>query len=759
MSPQKAREPLARQPDKRKLMQKLIASTMIILLSGFFAAQPTLAKQSRKKVIIMTLNAITLEDLNNTSTPNIDMLAEQGAVGLMNVRAIKTKQVGSFYLSIGAGARAEASPLASEGLNADEPTDVKSYGGKLTAKDLYQQNNSVALADDAVYNPGAMDSSARNFKYRNNIVPGLLGEVIKKHGIKTAVVGNADTLNKRHREITLITMDLNGMVAKGNVSSELNIEDKSFPGGLRTNYDKLLSESLALLGQADFLAIELGDTARLDSQRALMSDEINAEKRATAIRGADRFVRNLVREVDTENTLIILASPKPQKDAMLERDYLAPLVISGLGKNALISNTTRRTAIVANLDLAPTIANYLGAAPATEMTGNKIRAIEIDNPSSYVDNKHSHAVAMRTARTPFVVTYSLLLLSGLILAILAFRRKDSYLGRKSTWIKTLLLFLMAVPISSMLQIPLTQKNTAVAMASLFLIALAIALITAWFFREKPLASLFLIAGATTVLIIADSLTGTILSQRSFFGSDLIAGGRYYGLGNVYMGILIGAATFSTASAIELGSKGNNKNKLLLGVGFLIMVAIVIGHSQAGANIGGLLTAAVTALVFGHILASRETNLKNLGLNLIVLALIAVFAMGLGFSNSGTQSHAGKALTIISDKGTVAINDIIARKMKQNVRGIMSFPGFLLAAMFLMAYRVNTLLKKEGGIFKRLEKKLPALNRSFKVLIWAAIIGLAVNDTGAITAVTIMTYFLIPFLYLLLVKPDRSPQKA
>ena len=759
MSTKKAGPHSARQLENRQRWpKKILVAVTVFLFLGLLSAQLVFAKQAQKKVLLVTLSAITPEDLNGTSTPNIDMLAEQGAMGLMNVRAIKTQVAGSFYLSIGAGARAEASLLGNMGLNATELTDEKSYNGRLSAKDFYMQNNSKLLGDDAVYNLGAMDASARNFKYRNNIVPGLLGETLKKSGLKTAVVGNADTLDRRHREISLVAMDLSGKVSAGDVSGDLNIEDKSFPGGLRTNYKKLLEETVAQLDEADFVALELGDTARLDFQRSMMSDEINDIKRAAAIRRADSFMRDLVREIDTENTLIVLVSPMPQKDAMLERDFITPIVVSGAGKGVLTSNTTRRSGLVANLDLAPTIAGYLGARLPAEMGGNKITASNIDEPYEFLEKKHSHVLAMRMARTPIIVTYALFLLAGLVLAILAFRQKDGFLRRKSRWIKTFLIFLMAMPISGMLQIPLTKENTFVALSSLVAIAVAITAVVAWVFKNKPLESLFLLAGATTVLIVVDSLTGTTLSQRSFFGSDLIAGGRYYGLGNVYMGILIGAATFSVAAAIELMSAKDKKNYLLPGLFFLLLVAIVIGHSRAGANIGGLITASITALIFGQVVSAKKLGWTNLGVNLAVFTLVVVFAMGLGFPKGGTESHIGKALSMIENKGTVAINDIIVRKLRQNIRGTLSLPGFLMATMMLMGYSLNSILKKDGGVFRRVEKNFPTLGRAFMVLAWASIIGLAVNDTGAITAVAIGTYFLIPLLFILL-SPKVEQQKV
>ena len=64
--------------------------------------------------------------------------------------------------------------------------------------------------------------------------------------------------------------------------------------------------------------------------------------------------------------------------------------------------------------------------------------------------------------------------------------------------------------------------------------------------QNQLASIMAVALITAGLIIVDVIRGGVWIRYSFLGYDPVGGARYYGIGNEYMGILIGSAIMGWA---------------------------------------------------------------------------------------------------------------------------------------------------------------------------------------------------------------------
>lgn len=737
----------------KKIISKIAIITLITIFFGIIFSSGVFASKKinyqEKKVILIAVNSITLDDLIMSNAPNIKELINSGAVGLMNSRSANAETLGSYYLTIGTSNRADAGEFGGLGFNAWEKLPENLYSGSLRAKDLSIQNNSISLPKESVINISINNANSESFKLHNNVVAGLLGEALKKAGRKTAVVGNADTLQEKHREMTLITMDLKGRTSFGDVYGDTNKVDNAFPGGIKTDYEKLTDKTIQFLGKADFIAVETGDTARLDYQRPLMSKVTNSQRRIKAIEEIDSFIGGLKSKLDLNKTLMIIASPKPQEDAIQDKDFLTPIIMSSSEKGLLTSETTKRGGIVTNLDLAPAILNYLDVRAPVEYSGNNLDVIAKNKTLSLLSDKHNHILTMRMLRIPIVVVYYILLLVGMILAVVMIRLKRSGKEIKkssTTSLKLYLLFLLAVPLSSLFEIPFKEGNEILSVLGFVLLSALIAMAAYWGLKKKELGPLFIITALTSIVITIDVLTGTNLSQNSFLGSDLISGGRYYGVGNDYMGILLGASIFSIVSLSDL-IRWKGKIATSSGFALLIVVSALIGLPQIGANVGGLITGVAAALTFLFFMSGqKKLTLKNAAIGLLI---ICVFVAGFIVINSVqySASHAGKALALIESKGSPAVTDIIFRKFIMNVRGTLSFPGFVLMMMFLLAVTLNKILKKEDGIFGQFHNNYPAVVIGFLTMIWAATIGFLFNDTGALVAACIAGFLLVPLFYL------------
>lgn len=736
---------------KRILKIAIALSLSALALAG--TSTPSPAAERDKKVVMIVMNAVRLEEILAAPTPNIDRLMSAGATGLMNARAMGGDNTGNFYISIGAGARAASGPRGSFGFNALERLPENYYLGLLTSSDVVRQNNRLKAPDGSVVNLSINDAAAKNVKYHNNIVPGLLGEALGRGGKKTAAVGNADSLGVTHREITLITMNMRGLTDGGDVSGDMAAIDKTFPGGLRTNYRELADTVVEAARRADFVAVELGDTARAAAQRTLMNQSVNAAVRKRGIVAADRFLGVLEKKLAGGQSLIILAAPEPQAEALLDRDYLTPVFISGLGQGALTSNTTKKNGLVGNMDIAPTILNFLGVPIPVEMAGSPIKSSKMSDVANRLVQRHDQIVAMRTVRSPVLLVYSLLILGGLAgaIAVVRLRTIGRPLGNGYIWaLKTFLLFLLSVPLASLIQIPVAGDNLPIAVGSLVAGALIIALIALALSFKNPLMPFIAVGAGTSLVLAYDTLTGTFLSERSFFGSDLIAGGRFYGLGNTYMGIMIGASVLGLASVCSRAPLKNSRMTPFVGSASLLAVAVIVGHPRIGANVGGLITGVSTALFFWVILKGAAFNWKTLGAGLAILIVLMAVILSLDLPQENGKSHAGKAIAVIQAKGSQAVGDIVIRKLRMNIRGIFSFPGLLVLALAGVIVMLRWALVTDSSLGS-LRPDYDTLIKGFKTSIWAAAVAGTFNDTGAIAAAAILIFLAVP-LYLLALDP-------
>ena len=87
----------------------------------------------------------------------------------------------------------------------------------------------------------------------------------------------------------------------------------------------------------------------------------------------------------------------------------------------------------------------------------------------------------------------------------------------------------------------------IALATVALIALGAAIVLAAV-RDRVLA-LGLLATATAGALALDLAFGAPLARWSFLGYDLVVGGRFYGVGNEYEGVLIGASIVGAACLV------------------------------------------------------------------------------------------------------------------------------------------------------------------------------------------------------------------
>ena len=163
---------------------------------------------------------------------------------------------------------------------------------------------------------------------------------------------------------------------------------------------------------------------------------------------------------------------------------------------------------------------------------------------------------------------------------------------------------MAVPVSYLF-LPLFHRS---AFVGCFLLSWALALIITVLVsmvKRRTISAIGIICLTTAAFIAGDQFIGGRLIAGSPLGYDIISGARYYGMGNEYMGIFIGAVCTGIGAACELLGRKSSSGTVWLS---LPLFAVLFGccPSGLGANVGGAVSMLFAA---AFIILSRKGKIS------------------------------------------------------------------------------------------------------------------------------------------------------
>jgi hypothetical protein len=717
------------------LLAVLIAALPAAAASGTSPAQPT----SARRAVLLVLDGVGLSDLWEAPMPNFRrLLVRRGALAAANVRPAGAYQPESGYASLGAGTRAFGTSTGGLVLAADEP-----YFDEPAAV-VFERHTGYRARAGHLVNLDFPRLVALNGVADHPVVIGALGETLRKAGKRVALLGQADTADAPSRLAGYVAMDARGIIPLGNVGAELSRPDPLFPSGRRTAYPRLLEEFRTLYRQADLVVVETGDTARLNLLAERLLPEQAARLRRRALHWFDGFLGQMAGVVDWERTLVLVAVPGPSRQAAARDELLTFVAAFGpeIRPGLLTSPTTRRPGLVTGSDVAPTILAWLGVPPPPVMSGRPLGGFSFADPLPALLAFERRAVTTYTERPPVLRSYVVLqivfILASLAALFLAPRLPDGAAGG----LRYGLASLTAVPLA-LLFLPVAQTS---ALAWNVLLLLGLTGVLVWLARllGRSLSGTFVLLYLGTALaILADTALGARLGRASLLGYDPLGGARYYGLGNEYMGVLLGAAVTGCAALLDLRPALRARWPWLV-LAPLAAAALLTGLTRFGANFGGLLGALATLLAAWLVFRDRRIQLRSL---LIlgaagVAAVAAVVAVDALRPNAET-SHLGLLVRQVAAEGPAALYEVASRKLDMNFRLMRYTPWADGLVTFIAG--LGLLLYRPVGLLSQIIRANPSFTRG----LWAALAGAAVtffvNDSGVVAAAT---YLLYPTAYLL-----------
>jgi hypothetical protein len=374
---------------------------------------------------------------------------------------------------------------------------------------------------------------------------------------------------------------------------------------------------------------------------------------------------------------------------------LVALAGPGIPPGTLLrSPTTRTPGLIAAIDLTP--------------AGRPLQFLEVDDAVDATERFAQRVAATQAATVPVLSTYGVLAGIALVLGLMAVLRPHATRAARAaltlaTGGTVALLAIGIVPVSP----PLLPVVFVVLSAALALAATGLA-------RHRAIdALLCLLVGS----LLIDAARGAPLVAHSPLSGYYLAGIRYYGIGNEFMGLLIGAALMSVP------------RRALVPMGFLVIAAL--GLPFFGANAGGAMSAAAGFALLGR------GRARWLGVVGAVVATAVLLALIDRLQPDSVQSHIGQA----AGRGPGAWGAIVLGKLAMNAR-LARAPGTLIA---LAAVVPAAFLLVRGAIGQRVQQALAAApDRAGRLpaALGAAGAALVFNDSGIVAALLLLAPVLV-----------------
>lgn len=740
---------------------------------------PEAHPHGERRVVLITLDKLLLADLTAYSGPLLRSLLEKSAVSLMNTNTAGRPNTEGGYLTLGAGARLQGNWTARLAFNREENWQ------DTTGEALYQLHSATAAPiPGEVIHPywGKINELNKNLPYPAH--PGIIGETLQLHGLATAVIGNSDN-NEPGRQVVSIAMDGAGRVTYGDVAKNILQEDENAPYGFCSDYSSYLKALTDVWEKSSFIVIDWGDSSRIDAYRDHLPEGRREALLHATLAEFDNLLAGLLPYLD-HNTLLIILAPSPPLHVSGNEQLMTPLLMyaADLGQGGLLqSGTTRRPGIVANIDLAPTVLEHLELNAPHFLWGAPLEFVPAGGHLESLSALSAQTARIYKQRPPVLRGYilSLIIFSGLVVFAVISRHS---IFNSLCYIICILLNIPAVLLLAPAFSAFPAAELSHSVLLLIMIAIPVILPALLLLRLNPPASFSYSGLVVSLLLLFDLWCGAPLNSRSILGYDPVSGARFYGLGNEYMGVLIGSAILGFLSLFSLLQHSFKKyssplciiNCSLFAV-FAMLLIFTMASPAYGANFGGAVTAGIAlsialgslicitgkqvifsksrclpALKTGHNKGkgtwSGKPRFLVAGLIALFIVMTALFIYYLNVPGSSEYvSHLGRTIELVRSDGLAELKNVAMRKIEMNLKLI----RFSLWSRVLLGFiaLLTVLYYYPMGLMCSIFKRDPFFKAVLGGSIAGSVVSFCFNDSGVVAAATLMLYGGLPLFILAL----------
>ncbi len=699
---------------------------IISLIFCLYLIPPALAENTTttNQVVIYMVDNLCLNDINQEKTPYLWQLQEEGAIGLLNTITGGDRTIKNACTTISAGKPAVGSSESNLNFRADTI-----FNQELVMDSFHRSTGYKVKAENIVVTN--IEVIHRNNIQRKLGMPGQLGNSLHTLGLTTAMVGNSDRFDIVDRPGALLLMDSRGVIDQGHLENQTYSTNNSL-NAYWANYE-LLYNQFKSVENSNVILVEYGDLTRLEAMHSLLAPDSYKAKRSKILSQIDHSIKTIDTNLENQNANRYVISPSPSRNAYIPTALLTPLIIVKPDTNGVLTSySTRRDGIVLLTSLKNSILNSF-----TPTVKEPIYATTHSQAYEYLQELNKRAVFSYTNQAwilTILVAFIILLL--LIIFYLWYKSKLEKLK------ESLLVVVLSVPLVLLVISFFSVYNKYAFLLLSIGLALSFTLITFILHRLTKFNQLPIILFLTIITICLDLLLGLDLIAKSIMSYQIISGARYYGIGNEYMGVLIGASI--SFAALHLDTFNNMKHLKFIKLLFALIVFLV-AYPLFGINVGGTITACIalgyTLISFyKHRIKIKDVIWLILG-TILIVSTIAFLDISQPFE---LQSHLGKNIKLISNHGFPELINIIERKLSMHLQIInYKYLGWVFLAFLAL---IIWLISKPSPFLEDMKRTQTFVYSGLKGIIIAAVIAFVFNDSGLTAAATLSLYFICTLLY-------------
>jgi hypothetical protein len=487
--------------------------------------------------------------------------------------------------------------------------------------------------------------------------------------------------------------------------------------------DALRSNDLVVVHDGDLLRLERGNA------RGSVAPSTYGACRHAALANLDRLAGLLSDSCRHGGVTFAFVVSSPRWSGRGHWNSLTPCAVltpDASQTGTLTSATTHTTGLIASRDIAPAILEWLGMRQPVQMTGAPIDRVGLVHTDRVLERLDRMTTLNQRVQTPF---FWVLGFTGAAVAFAAlFLCAAGRLSRKSSVSRVVMFGLRAAiawPLALMIAPCLDPHAVSGYLAAILGVTLLIALI------PTPGAVL----GVTAAAVVLDGLLGSHLIAQSVLSTYALAGIRFYGIGNEYMGMLI-AGSLSLVSILD-GKRPEAFRKMSWGIAAWFLLAdFVLSFPAFGAKAGGAVTATATFLYAWRLL-TRERIGWRYGVLAVAAGFLLVFVWGFAdhWLGSGRPTHIDSAVGAVSHGRFGYILGVSVRKIGLALK-ILFHPGTLLGLLGFVLI-ATVVWKFLGSSVRVFLERAPARRALFGAGLRGALVALLFNDSGVVAAILML----------------------
>jgi hypothetical protein len=735
------------------------ASTLLGALPGL-GGRPAAAAAAAQddtapdRILMISVPGLTWSEVRDHDLPEIEALLERSALADMAPRGVRARATpGGAYLTISSGTRAIGDPMVD-----GQQLALGDQAGDTSAGDIFRRRTGVD--PDGSHVALAWPSlERRNAREPYDAVLGQLADTLVEEDLGVEAIGNADGTDSvdtsYERQVGLAAATGDGVVPAGELDADLLVRDPSSAFGQRLDLAQVEARFRdawdAPAGEeGGLVVVEASDLARSMRYRDRVDGSRYRALRSQALADTDQLVGRLLDHVDPERDAVLLVAPYNLPG---DRDLtVAALAAPGEPAGYMRSASTQRSGFLTLVDVAPTVLDVLDVTRPVEMEG---RAAEVLASGDSLTERIDRLVMLNEAsrfreQLLFPTTLAVVLVFGLVCAgaivVLA--------GGQSPRVRRIVAFaaladLAVMPMSYLARaFPLEDLGAGFYWVFIIASSLVVATLAAGAGRRAPGVRFPLVCLLVLVLAVPslDVMTGSTLSLSAAFGYSPTGNSRLYGISNYSFGQVAGAACLLAAFVAD---RWRGRRGLVGALALLVAVLVVIGVPVFGSDVGGIIAFTPTILVFAALATGYRLRWRTIVVGLLVtIAAVTAFGMLDLARPEGQRAHLGRLFERVGNEGVGPLLNLIERKALANLGVTTS--SFWVAAIPVAVGFMIFLAKYPNRPLSRLYEQTPSLRAGVWAAVVAAVLGSAVNDSGAIVGGVTMVVTCLALAWLTLV---------